>query len=122
MIAQRVASSVRLLRIPALALISFALVSSLSGCATLFKQPEPVTVGQVIQMSKEGVPAETIVAKMRDSEGVYRFTAAQLAELHDLGIADPVLDYMQQTYIEAERREQSRDDWSEWDMWGSGIW
>jgi hypothetical protein len=123
MFAQRVASPVRLLGIPALALISFALVSSLSGCATtLFKPPEPVTVGQVIQMSKEGVPAETIVAKMRDSEGVYRFTAAQLAELHDLGIADPVLDYMQQTYIEAERREQSRDDWGEWDMWGAGVW
>ena len=122
MIAQRVASSVRLLRIPALALISFALVSSLSGCATLFKQPEPVTVGQVIQMSKEGVPAETIVEKMRDSETVYRFTAAQLAELHDVGVADPVLDYMQQTYIEAERREQSRDDWGDWDVWGPRFW
>ena len=105
------------------ALIFLTGVTLLSGCAALgFKQPEPVTVGQVIEMSKEGVPAETIVAKMRDSEGVYRFTAAQLAELHDLGIADPVLDYMQQTYIEAERREQSRDDWGEWDMWGSGIW
>jgi hypothetical protein len=122
MIAQRVASSVRLLGIPALALISFALVSSLSGCATLFKQPEPVTVGQVIQMSKEGVPAETIVAKMRDSEAVYRFTAAQLAELHDLGVADPVLDYMQRTYIEEERREQSRQDLGDWDMWGPRFW
>jgi hypothetical protein len=122
MIAQRVASSVRLLGLPALALISFALVSSLSGCATLFKQPEPVTVGQVIQMSKEGVPAETIVAKMRDSEAVYRFTAAQLAELHDLGVADPVLDYMQRTYIEEERREQSRQDLGDWDMWGPRFW
>jgi hypothetical protein len=29
---------------------------------------------------------------------------------------------MQQTYIEAERREQSRDDWGERDMWGVGFW
>ena len=101
------------------ALIFLSCVTLLSGCATFgFKQPEPVTVGQVIEMSKEGVPPEAIVKKMRDSETVYRFTAAQLAELHDLGIADPVLDYMQRTYIEAERREQSRDDWGLWDMGG----
>jgi hypothetical protein len=94
----------------------------LSGCATLFKQPEPVTVDQVIEMSKEGVPAEAIVKKMRDSETVYRLTAAQLAELHDVGIADPVLDYMQRTYIEEERREQSRQDRGDWDMWGPRYW
>jgi hypothetical protein len=105
-----------------LALIFLTGVTLLSGCAALgFKQPEPVTVGQVIQMSKEGVPAETIVEKMRDSETVYRLSAAQLAELHDVGIADPVLDYMQQTYIEAQRRDQSRDDWAEQDMWGFGF-
>ena len=102
-----------------LALIFLTCATLFSGCATLgFKQPEPVTVGQVIEMSKEGVPAETIVLKMRASEAVYHLTAAQLVELHDLGIADPVLDYMQQTYIEEERREQSREDLSDWDMWG----
>jgi len=106
-----------------LALTFLTCVTLLSGCATFgFKTPEPVTVSQVIQMSKEDVPPETIVKKMRDSGAVYRFTAAQLAELHDLGVADQVLDYMQQTYIEAERRDQSRDDWGEWDMWGSGFW
>ena len=105
------------------ALIFLSCVTLLSGCATFgFKQPEPVTVGQVIEMSKEGVPPEAIVKKMRDSETVYRFTAAQLAELHDLGIADPVLDYMQRTYIEAERRDQSRDDWGAWNMWGDRFW
>jgi hypothetical protein len=104
------------------AMIFLTCVTLLSGCAALgFKQPEPVTVGQVIEMSKEGMPAEAIVEKMRDSETVYRLTAAQLAELHDVGIADQVLDYMQRTYIEAERREQSRDDWGEWNMWGAGF-
>lgn len=105
------------------ALIFLTCVTLLSGCAALgFKQPEPVTVGQVIEMSKEGVPAEAIVKKMRDSETVYRFTGAQLAKLHDLGIADEVLDYMQRTYIEEERLEQSREDQGTWDMWGPGFW
>jgi hypothetical protein len=71
------------------ALILLIWISVLSGCATLgFKKPEPVTVDQVIQMSKNNVPPETIVQKMRDSDTVYRLTAAQLAELHDMGVAD----------------------------------
>jgi hydroxymethylpyrimidine/phosphomethylpyrimidine kinase len=105
-----------------LALIFLTCLTLLSGCATLFKQPEPVTVDQVIEMSKEGVPAEAIVTKMRDSETVYRLTAAQLAKLHDVGVADPVLDYMQRTYIEEQRREQSRQDLDDWDMWGPRFW
>ena len=113
----------KLLQRQGLALILLSSVVLFSGCATLeFKQPEPVTVGQVIQMSRDGVPADKIVSKMRDSETVYRLSAAQLAELHDEGIADQVLDYMQQTYIEAERRQQGREDWRELDGWESGFW
>ena len=53
------------------ALIFLTWVTLFSGCSTLaFKRPEPITVGQVIQMSKDDVPPETIVKKMRDSEAV----------------------------------------------------
>jgi hypothetical protein len=106
-----------------LALIILIGLTVLSGCATFgFKTPEPVTVGEVIQMSKDNVPPETIVKKMRDSESVYPLTAAQLAELHDMGVSDPVLNYMQQTYIDAQRQQQSRDDWDSGSMWGPGLW
>jgi hypothetical protein len=105
------------------ALIFQVWATLLSGCSTFgFKKSEPITVGQVIQMSKDDVPPETIVKKMQDSESVYRFTAAQLAELHDIGVADPVLNYMQQTYIEAERRQQSAEDWDHDGMWGPYGW
>lgn len=86
------------------------------------KKPGPITVGQVIQLSKDDVPPETIVRKMQDSESVYRFTAAQLAQLHDMGVADPVLNYMQQTYIERERRQQSLEDWDRAGLWGPYDW
>jgi hypothetical protein len=105
------------------ALIIVSWLTMLSGCAELLsKAPEPVTVAQVIQMSKEGTPAEVIVKRMHDSEAVYRLTAAQLAELHDLGVADRVLNYMQDSYIEAARREQSRQDWGDWNMSWPGLW
>ena len=103
------------------ALILLIWLVGLTGCATLgFKTPDPVTVGQVIQMSKDNVPPELIVKKMRDSQSVYPLTAAQLAELHDMGVADQVLNYMQQTYIDAQRREQNADDWNA--MSGPTFW
>jgi len=98
--------------------------SLLGGCAALgFEQAKPpVMVSEVILMSTEGVPAETIVKKMRDSKTVYRLTAAQLAYLHDQGVSDPVIDYMQQTYLEAVRREQNLADWNTREMWGDHFW
>ena len=96
----------------------------LGGCARVgFEQAKtPVMVSEVIRMSEEGVPAETIVKKMRDSKSVYRLTAAQLAYLHDQGVADRVINYMQQTYLEAVRREQNLADWNTREMWGDHFW
>lgn len=94
------------------------------GCSTLgFEQSKPpVTVSEVIQMTQEGVPAETIIAKMRGVRSVYRLNAAELARLHDRGVADPIINYMQQTYLEAVRREQSLADWNDWATWGDHFW
>ena len=96
----------------------------LSGCAALgFDQSkQPVTVSEVVQMSQENTPAETIVDKMRDSRAVYRLNAAQLVQLHHQGVADLVLNYMQETYLNAVRREQDLADWSTREMWRDHFW
>ena len=96
----------------------------LTGCAALDVDPskQPVMVSEVIRMSKENVPAETIVNKMRDSRAVYRLNAAQLAKLHDQGVADLVLNHMQETYLNAVRREQDLADWSTREMWREHFW
>ena len=92
-------------------------ITALSGCALIAPSKPPVTVGEVIQMTNDGTPAEDIISKMRDSESMYPLTAAQLAELHDMGVADQVLDYMQRTYIDEQRREQNAEDWG----WGLDV-
>jgi hypothetical protein len=96
----------------------------LNGCAALGVDPseQPVMVSEVIRMSNENVPAETIVNKMRDSRAVYRLNAAQLAKLHDQGVADLVLNHMQETYLNAVRREQDLADWSTREMWRDHFW
>jgi hypothetical protein len=105
------------------ALVLLICATLLGGCSAFsFKQPDPVTIGQVIQMNKDGVPADSIIKTMRDSDTVYRLTAAQLAELHDMGLPDQVLNYMQQTYIDAERRQQSAEDWDSDYTWGTFDW
>jgi hypothetical protein len=82
----------------------------------------PVTVPQIILMSREGVPAEDIIQKMKESGTVYRLKADQLAQLKEEGVPDAVIDYMQQTYIDAVRRDQSLEDWDNWTLADDGFW
>lgn len=88
---------------------------ALGGCATfVLGRPEPFTVDQVVAMSRAGQPADAILARMRKSGTVYRLDAGQLAKLHDEGVPDPVLDYMQDTYLASVRRRQELEDWDYW--------
>ena len=95
----------------------------LAGCASFQGTREPVTVPQIIQMSQDKVPAYEIIERMGKSGTTYRLSAAQLANLRQQGVPDPVINYMQRTYLEAVRREQRLDDWTYWtdvDGWWYG--
>jgi len=72
-------------------------------------------------MSKAGVPMETIIQKMRDSGTTYRLTASQLVQLHEEGVFNAVLDYTQETYLEAVRRDQALEDWGYWTLAAGGY-
>jgi hypothetical protein len=103
-------------------------LSVFAGCTFSLSNPRPpVTVPQILEMSKTGVPPGDIVQKMRDSGTVYRLQASQLAQLKAQGVPDAVLNYMQQTYLDAARADQSREDFDDWalvedgDMY-SGPW
>ena len=53
------------------------LTGLLAACATTPALP-PVTTEQILQMSREGVPAADIIQKMRDAGTVYRLSGSQL--------------------------------------------
>ena len=76
------------------------------GCSTV-PRPAPPTVADVVRLSKEGVPADEIIRRMDQAGAVYRLPASQLAKLHDDGVPDSVIDYMNQTNIEAARRDEA---------------
>jgi hypothetical protein len=74
-----------------------------TGCASMERRPPPPSLDEIVQMSKDGVPAETIVERLRESRAVYRVSGSQLAKLHDEGVPEAVLDYIQDTYLEHVR-------------------
>jgi hypothetical protein len=76
-----------------------------AGCAST-PEKGPVTVEQIIQMSRNGTDAPIILAKMQEAGTVYRLSGSRLAMLKSEGVPDPVLDYMLQTYLRAERQRQ----------------
>ena len=100
------------LRFPGM-LSSVTLSLALLGCASV-PPPPPVTVPDVIRISRAGDPPEKIIQRMRDAGMVYRLTGSQFARLHQQGVPDAVLDYMQHTYLEAVRRDQYLQDWNRW--------
>lgn len=95
-------------------------ISFCEGCAIMGpERPKPVTVTEIIEMSKAGVPADQIVTKMKTSGTIYRLTASQLSQIKKDGAPDAVIDYMQQTYIDAIKRDAAYENWEHWTMYGS---
>lgn len=74
----------------------------LSGCAGLQRRPPP-SIDQIVQMSQDGKSAEEIVRELQETRAVYPLTASQIVKLHEQGVADAVLDYMQNAYAESIR-------------------
>ena len=70
----------------------------MTACAT-FEKREPVTLEQVIQMSKAGTPPADIINKLKDSRTVFALSGSQFAKLREDGVDDTVLDYIQGTYV-----------------------
>lgn len=96
-----------------------------AGCATLGQpEREPLTLDQIVALSKEGKDAPTIIAALKAGGGTYDVTASQYAKLSRDGVPDAVLDYMQQGQIRlAERvgrRQVAFDPWMGPSWYGYG--
>ncbi len=75
-----------------------------TGCTSAQYRREPFTTAQIIQMSKEKVPADEIIHRIRLSHTVYPLTAIDVKNLLDQGVDPKVVDEMMQTRVrEAEQ-------------------
>lgn len=87
--------------------VLLAVLALLGGCASMgASRPPAPTIEEIVQWSNEKMAAEAIIDRMKAARAVYRLSASELAELRSRGVPDKVIDYMQQTYIAAERWEE----------------
>ncbi len=80
-----------------------------SGCAYYVKPtPPPLTIADIIKLSKEHVLDIAIIKRLRASHEVFYFTARQVIKLHNDGISSGVLNYMLRTGIRKKQRRALR--------------
>ena len=91
----------------------------LSGCATMnAPERQPVTLEQIVAMSKEGKDAPSIIRSIKESRTSYDVMASQYAKLSRDGVSDEVIDFMQRGQLRMAERQGRRHAYD--DLWMSG--
>jgi hypothetical protein len=101
------------------------LIVALAGCASLrnaLRGPDPLSVSEIVDMSRAGVPSSEICAEIQRTGTVYRLSASQLADLRQQGVSDDVINYMQKTYLEAVAADSAFAADGMWTMEDDGFW
>jgi hypothetical protein len=79
--------------------IALLLLLALSSCATFYTPRKPMPIAEVVKMSKSGTPPSSIIQRIRESGTTYALRGADFAKLKADGVPDPVLDYLQQSFV-----------------------
>jgi hypothetical protein len=72
-----------------------ALALVLTACA----MPQPLPIGQVIDRGRQGQSADQIIGAVHYAKTTYALRGSDFGKLHDAGVPDPVLDYLQQSFF-----------------------
>jgi hypothetical protein len=86
-----------------------------AGCATV-PAPAPLSAVDVIALSKDGKSAKDIIAELQRTNTVIPLRASDYVALHDQGVPDEVLNYLQLAQIEDVRWRERSLYWG----WGYG--
>jgi uncharacterized secreted protein with C-terminal beta-propeller domain len=101
-------------------LVAAAFTLLVAGCATT-PATQPLSIDEVVQLSKANTPPDEIVRKMKETRTVYLVSASELIKLSKQGVDDKVLDYMQATSIEAARYEERYRNYGPWGPYPYGY-
>jgi len=82
----------------------------LASCATL-QGPPPLSGADIVQRVREGRNASEIIAELQSTNTVLALQASDIVALHDAGVPDEVLNYLQRVQIDDIR-------WRERTMYG----
>lgn len=80
-------------------LAALLLAALLTGGCAAFEKREPMTVEQVVQLSREGKTADDIINRLSESRTVFALSGSGYAKLREQGVDDAVLDFIQRSYV-----------------------
>jgi hypothetical protein len=88
-------------------------LACLQSCIVYRPYPENtklLSVSEIIQMSKDGVSSKDIIGEIQQSHTAYSLRADQLVKLHNEGVQDSVLNYMEETKLRSAQQNQRYSD------------
>jgi hypothetical protein len=89
-----------------------------AGCATLDQAP-PLTGADIVARAREGRTPQEIIEELKRTNTVLPLQASDFVRLHEAGVPDEVLDYLQRAQIE-EIRWRDRFSYGYW--YGPGYY
>lgn len=99
--------------------LGFSLLLLLAaGCATLDHAP-PLTGADIVARAREGRTPQQIIEELKRTNTVLPLQASDFVRLHEAGVPDEVLDYLQRAQIEEIRW---RDQFSYGYWYGPGYY
>ena len=72
----------------------------LSGCATFNSPRKPMPITELVALSKSGAESSLVIQRIRDSRTTYALRGSDFSKLKAIGVPDPVLDYLQQSFVD----------------------
>lgn len=94
---------------------------ALSGCATMGDRAPPLTIDALVERSKQGESAESLLASLRASRERFALSGSEYALLKERGLPAAVLDELQKRELQAARDDQWRNNQFYWGPW-RGPW
>ncbi len=96
----------------AAAALALLLGVGLGGCAT---HHAPLPIEQVMERGHAGQSPERIIDAVRSSRTTYALRGSDFGKLKSVGVPDPVLDYLQQSYV------NDLDMFVKYWVWGQSV-
>jgi hypothetical protein len=80
--------------------LALVLLLAVCSCARWYTPRNPLPIAEVVQLSKSGTKAPLIIQRIRESGTTYALRGSDFAKLQAEGVPDPVLDYLQQSFVD----------------------
>ncbi|MGD0015979.1 MAG: hypothetical protein ABSC38_00430 [Verrucomicrobiia bacterium] len=82
----------------------------LVGCATAKPHPAPLSLADIMSMSKAGLSDGEIIQRVEGTRTVFKLTSDDVVRLRNEGVSNGVVTYMLDTYTRAAMEEQRQRD------------